>query len=101
MKKGIIARTKNVLHAFIRRFNRWLLLRAPMLWRTRLPYMLVLLSLAVILAVPFMQTSIKDPIEAVELGPNTMECWFWRLVGAVGVLIFWVVSIISKPVGEL
>jgi hypothetical protein len=56
----MIARTRNVSFlAFIWRLDRWLLLRAPMLWRTRLPHLLVLLSLAVIAAVPFMQTSIN------------------------------------------
>jgi hypothetical protein len=46
------ARTSNIL----RRLDRWLLLRAPLLWRTRLPYLLILLSLAVIAAHSFMQT---------------------------------------------
>jgi hypothetical protein len=87
--------------AFIRRLDRWLLLRAPMLWRTRLPHLLMLLSLAVIAALPFMQTSIKDPSQAVDLGSNTVTCWWWRLVGAVGVLFLWVRSINNKPVGEL
>jgi hypothetical protein len=93
----MIARMRNVIW----RLDRWLLLRAPMLWRTRLPYLLVLLSLAVIAALPFMQTSIKLPIEAADLGSNTVICWWSQLVGAVGVLFLWVRSISKRPVGEL
>jgi hypothetical protein len=100
----MIARIKNVyvsLRAFIWRLDRWLLLRAPMLWRTRLPYLLVLLSLAVIAALTFMRTSIKRPIEAADLGSSTMICWWSWLIGAVSVLFLWVRSINKTPVGEL
>jgi len=100
----MIARIRNVyvsLLAFIWRLDRWLLLRAPMLWRTRLPYLLVLLSLAVIAALTFMQTSIKRPIEAADLASSTVICWWSQLVGAVGVLFLWVRSINNTRVGEL
>jgi hypothetical protein len=102
----MIARTRNVSFlAFIRRLDRWLLLRAPMLWRTRPVYLLVLLSLAVIAAIPFIgpfiETRIKDASELVTVATNTVSCWWWWFWGSAVVIALWVRSIIRKPVGEL
>src|SRR5262249_54920529 len=98
----MIARTRNVLFpAFIRRLDHWLLLRAPLLWRTRLFHLLVLLSLAVIATIPFIHTSIKNAQVFNDLNTTTLEWWWWRLSGSVVVLVLWVGSILRKPVGEL
>jgi hypothetical protein len=102
MNKGMIARIRNVLFpAFIWRFDHWMLLRAPMLWRTRVLHLLVLLSVAVIAVLPFIQSSITNPIEAADLASNTLSCWYWQLLGATSVLAVWVRSILRKSVGEL
>jgi hypothetical protein len=98
----MIARIRNVLFfAFMRRLDRRLLLRAPMLWRTRLLHLLVLLILAVIATVPFVQASINDPSEILLIGTDTVLSWRLRLYVAVGVIVLWILSIIRRPVGEL
>jgi hypothetical protein len=98
----MIARIKNILFpAFMRRLDRWLLLRAPMLWRTRLLHLLVPLSLAVLAIVPFMQTSIEDPREVPGIASDTVNRWRTLLFWGVVVLVAWILSIIKKPVGEL
>jgi hypothetical protein len=95
----MIADIRNVLLVFMRRLDRWLLLRAPMLWRTRLLGLLVLLSLVVTAIRWVMKTSIKDPSEVSDF--NTIMNWWLWLSLAVVVLALWVRSIIRKPVGEL
>jgi hypothetical protein len=88
--------------AFKRRLDRWLLVRAPLLWRTRLPHLLVLLILAVTaVTIPFIQTRAIDPTEAYGAGSTTYAGWVLELFGVVCVLLLWVRSIIRKPVGEL
>jgi hypothetical protein len=93
----MIARTSNIL----RWLDRWLLLRAPLLWRTRLPYLLILLIVAVMAALALTQRGIKNPIDAADFGSNMVTWWWWQLFGAMAVLYWWVQSIIGKPVGEL
>jgi hypothetical protein len=90
-----------ILVAFMRRIDRWLLLRAPMLWRAQPPRWLVLLSLAILAAIPFMETSIKTPIEAGELAVDIEVYWWLELTGVVVVLWRWVSIIVRRPVGEL
>jgi hypothetical protein len=92
-----------IFATFMRRLDRWLLLRAPMLWRTQPQRWLVLLSLAVIVivAIPFMQTSIKVPIEVDDLASDTVTVRSLLRYGAALAVSKWVLSIIGKPVGEL
>jgi hypothetical protein len=102
-EKGVTAYITKAI-PFTRRFDRWLLLRAPLLWRTRLPSLLVLLSLGVIVAIPFvlMLTSIEVRTEVVEVASKTLVFWRLQLYGAVVVLVMWVrFIIIRKPVEEL
>jgi len=89
--------------AFKRRFDRWLLVRAPMLWRTTLlPHLLVLLILAVTAAtISFIQTRTIDPTEVYAEASNTYSSWGFELFGVVCLLLLWVRSIIRWPVGEL
>ena len=102
MNRGMIARIRNLLFpAFVRRFDHWMLLRAPMLWRTRVLHLLVLLSVAVIAVMPFIQSSITNPIEAADLASDTVSWWYWQLFGAMSVLAAWVALILRKSVGEL
>jgi hypothetical protein len=102
MKKGMIAHIRDILFPTLyRRFDHWLLLRAPMLWRTRPVHLLVLLSLAVIAAIPLLSTKITGPLELDDLATDTVSCWWWRVVGSAFVIAVWVGSIIRKPVGEL
>src|SRR5262249_50580763 len=84
-----------------RRLDRWLLLRAPMLWRTRLPHLLVRLSLAVAVIIPFIQTSANVPYEAYDLGRDIKGMRSLLLIVAVVVLGAWVALIHRIPVGEL
>jgi hypothetical protein len=86
--------------AFKRRLDHWLLVRAPMLWRTRLPHFLLLLILAVTATIPlFIQTKAMDPNET--YGLSVISNWVMLLFCVVLVLMLWVRSIIRKPVGEL
>jgi hypothetical protein len=86
---------------FIRRFDRWLLLREPLLWRTRLPWLLVLLSLPVMLAIPFIGTSIKAPTDVVDLASDTVAVGGLQSKFAAFVVAMWVLFILKREVGEL
>src|SRR5262249_16098259 len=95
-----------ILPAFMLRFDRWLLLRAPMLWRTGLPDLLVLLGLAVLIAgliaIPFVHMSIKAPTDVADLASNTTGLWWIEMYAAGMVIYFWVLSLlVATPVGEL
>src|SRR5262245_25445983 len=85
----------------IRRFDHWLLLRAPMLWRTRSPYVLMLLILLVIAALLLGEVSIKNPIDIPALVEDTMRGWLLQLFGILVLIVLWVMLILRRPVGEL
>jgi len=88
-------------HNFLWRLNRWVLLRAPLFWRTRLLNLLALMTLTVIAMYWFEQRSIQDPGEITRLAAETVSNWQLRLYWAIGVLLIWIILIIRKPVGEL
>ena len=98
----MIARARNLsFFAFLRRLDRRLLLRAPMLWRTRGFHLFTLLILAVAATAPFIQTSIKDLSEVYGIAGDTVLRWKLQSYVAMAVLGLWTLSIIRKPVGEL
>jgi hypothetical protein len=87
--------------AFLRRFDRWLLLRAPMLWRTRLLQSLLLLSLLILLTALLVQSNIKYPGD-VPYGLTILSFWWIGVLGAAVALGVWVAGVLRKnPVGEL
>src|SRR5215468_4287723 len=92
-----------ILAAFMRRLDRWLLLREPMLWRAKPPRWLVLVSLAVIViaAIPLMLTSIKVPADVDDLTFDTVTIRTALRYGVALALWMWAQSIAEKPVGEL
>ncbi|HKA02452.1 MAG TPA: hypothetical protein VKE70_38335 [Candidatus Solibacter sp.] len=92
-----------ILAAFMRRLDRWLLLRAPMLWRALPPRWLVLVSLAVIViaAIPLMLTSIKVPADVNDLTFDTVTIRMLLRYGVAIAFWVWLPSIVGKPVGEL
>src|SRR5689334_18874156 len=91
-----------ILAAVMRRLDRWLLLRAPMLWRAQPPRSLVLASLAVIVAaIALMPTNIKVPAELDGLASYTVSIRTLLRYGVASTLFVWFQSIVGKPVGEL
>lgn len=83
----------------LRRFDHWLLLRAPMLWRTRLLHCVLVLFLLILTTSLFLQTSIEHPSEIQYSGVTSK--WGLQVFGAFGALVLWVRSILRKPVGEI
>jgi hypothetical protein len=91
-----------ILAAPMRRLDRWLLLRAPMLWRAQPPRWLVSVSLAVIvIAAILIPTSIKVPAEVDDLVFDTVTIRMLLRYGVAMALLAWLLSIVGKPVGEL
>jgi hypothetical protein len=86
---------------FMRRSDHWLLLRAPLLWRTRLLHFLVLLGLAAIVSILFAQTRLKSADAVSDAILYTMLYWWSWLSIAPIVVILWIKFIIRKTVGEL
>jgi hypothetical protein len=97
----MIGRERGVLiRRLFRRFDHWLLLRAPILWRTRLLHCLLLLCLLILAKSPFVQTSISLPSGILPGNIILTTCWL-QVSGVVVVLGLWVRSILRKPVGEI
>jgi hypothetical protein len=92
------------LFPLLQRLDRDLLLRAPLLWRTRLFHFLtppLLLLLVVIARAPFNEASVEDLGRIHNLGADTVTDWWLRSFVAISVVASWVILVISKRVGEL
>jgi hypothetical protein len=97
----MLGRVSGVLYPpFFRRLDRWLLLRTPMLWRTRLFHCLLVLCFLTLTNLPIMRTNIDHPRE-VSLQSEILESWRFRVWGVAIALALWVRVILRKPVGEL
>src|SRR5262245_12841685 len=97
----MIRRVSVTVFLFLRRLDRWLLLRAPLLWRTRLLPLLVLLALTIAVAFVVTQTSLESPSEILRPAYKAISIFFFGIMVAVVVLAVWLFFILTKPVGEL
>jgi hypothetical protein len=97
----MIRRVSVTVFLFLRRLDRWLLLRAPLLWRTPLLPLLVLLALTIAVAFLVTRTSIEHPREILRPTHKALGIFFFGLMVAVVVLAIWLFFILTKPVGEL
>src|ERR1700752_2506459 len=98
MKNWILLESLPLRQRFVRRFDRWLMLRAPMLWRTRLPYCLLILCLIVLAAVAFVQTNMALPID---LQGGLRSLWWFEVLIATIVILLWLSFILRRSVGEV
>jgi hypothetical protein len=103
MMLGHIRKAIATFAAVRRRIDRWLLLRAPMLWRAQPSRWLVLLTLTVIViaAIALRPTSIKVPTEVDDLADYTVFIRTLLRYGVAIALWLWFQSIIGRDVGEL
>ncbi len=90
-----------VTHVSVAQFDRWLLLRASMLWRTRFVYLFGLTLFVVAELFVSVDMDIKDVIQIPKFGNDIVLFWRVELLLAIIILITWVWVIIRCPVGEL
>jgi len=90
-----------IVFTFLQRLDRKFLLRAPMLWRTRLFHLLALLIMAVATTTLFIEPSNEDPRRLSDIGTNTVSNWWLGLYVATGVIALWIFLILRTRVGEL
>jgi hypothetical protein len=85
----------------LRRADRWLLLRAPLLWRVKLPHSLLALALIIAFVSSLLKMKVTDPGDVPRLASTLTGIWLFQLeIGFFAVLI-WMGRIVRRGVDEL
>lgn len=92
------------IRGLLHRWDHWLILRAPMMWRTRPLGALVALGLLVLATLPIVETRIEVPVDTFAYrldASGVRQFWSLQVGGAVAGLVTWVWLILRRPVGEV
>ena len=90
------------IRALGQRFNRWYLLHAPMLWRTRLLQSLLLLSLAVTVDTLLVPSVPDSPSKLpFQITNDIVGYWLLGVIVVCSALVLWIWMILRTRVGEI